>query len=499
MHRAVLVALVALVLCSLVVSVVDADFAFRPTALLLALVISVLVSGAVTYGCAAVVRVPPGTDSWLITALILYFILPGVTDAASAVTVVLGAATAAASKYVLVWRRRLIVNPAVAGTVVVYVCAYAEVAGVGYPQWWVAADPMLIPMVVIGVLLVAVLREWVVVTAFLVAALATIGVLQIVQGGQDLSVWLVSSPMFFVAAVMVTEPMTSPSTRVHRIVYGAGIGVLMYCQQTIPLGSAVSIEFVPEVALLAGSLYAAVVRVARSRGAGRTVLTVSEVTQVAADTFSVTATPAHRVPFRPGQWARLSAPTWTSGVGGRSRRVFSIASAPTDDELSFAFVAGREPSDFKADLIERRTTTLFLDEVGGDFVLRPGAGPAVLIASGIGITPFRSMLRAATATDLSRVTLVHIVRTPDRAVYADDLAAAESVGSRIVSVIDPAAADGVSADLLRELLADHASGTRFYLSGPPTFVRVTARAVRRVAPATRWARWRIHTDVFLGY
>ena len=81
MHRAVLVALVALVLCSLVVSVVDADFAFRPTALLLALVISVLVSGAVTYGCAAVVRVPPGTDSWLITALILYFILPGVTDA----------------------------------------------------------------------------------------------------------------------------------------------------------------------------------------------------------------------------------------------------------------------------------------------------------------------------------------------------------------------------------------------------------------------------------
>ena len=33
------------------------------------------VSGVVTYLCAFIVRVPPNSDSWLITALILFFVL----------------------------------------------------------------------------------------------------------------------------------------------------------------------------------------------------------------------------------------------------------------------------------------------------------------------------------------------------------------------------------------------------------------------------------------
>lgn len=97
----------------------------------------------VTVAGAALVRVPPGSDSWAITELILFFLM-GITDVASAVSMIVAAGAAAASKYVLVWRRRLIVNPAVAGAVVAYGLAYAGVSVGGTqlssPFWWVAPN-----------------------------------------------------------------------------------------------------------------------------------------------------------------------------------------------------------------------------------------------------------------------------------------------------------------------------------------------------------------------
>ncbi|MGV9710910.1 hypothetical protein ACWDTI_09630 [Gordonia sp. NPDC003424] len=288
-HRAVLVALLALVAVAVVVSVVDTDFAYRPGQLALSLLISVVVCGAVTYACAAVVRVPPGADSWLITGLILFFVLPGVTDAGSAWTVAVGAAAAALSKYVLVWRRRLVINPAVAGAVVVYALAYAGVGSIGFPQWWVAAEPLLIPMIVIGALLVTVLRQWWLVAMFLVAAVITIGVVDATQGGQSLSLWLTSSPMLFVAAIMLPEPLTSPTTRWHRAIYAVLVGVLMYWQVSIPITDGFTLEFVPEVALLVGSLYAFVVRLAtRHQVSGRVSLDlVAPVPDVSVECASV--------------------------------------------------------------------------------------------------------------------------------------------------------------------------------------------------------------------
>ena len=502
-HRAVLIALAALVVASLVVSVADVEFAYRPGQLLLSLVLCVVVSGVVTYACAALVRVPPGAYSWLITALILYFILPGVVDAGAAWTVVLGCAAAAVSKYVLVWRGRLIVNPAVAGAVVVYVCAYAQLGSISYPQWWVAAEPLLIPMIVIGVWLVTVIHEWFSVAVFLAAALITIGVLELVQGGQDLSVWLVSSPMFFVAAVMMPEPLTSPAVRLHRGIYAVLIGVLMYCQQSIPVGSSVSIEFVPEVALLIGSLYAFVVRMLATRGAGRVRLSITDVAEIAPGTFSVSVSvkASRRIPFAAGQWAQLSTPRWSPSPGYRSRRVFSFASEPSADAVSFAFTTGGTPSEFKADIIEGRTLTMLLDDVGGDFVLGARQRPTVLVASGIGITPIRSMVREELSEggELSWLTVVHVVRNENRVVYTDDLTAAESRGARVLTVVSAELAAGLDIDSATGLLQGVSPSAHVYLSGSPQFVRVSARSVRSVLPATRWARWRVHTDAFLGY
>ncbi|NDZ96341.1 oxidoreductase [Streptomyces sp. SID6673] len=511
-HRAVLLALVALTVAAFVVAATDGDFAYRPDELALSLIIAVVVTGLATYAGAAVVRVPPGSDSWLITAVILFFILPGVTDSGSAITVVVGAAAAGLSKYVLAWRRRVVINPAVAGAVVVYALAYAEVGTIGYPLWWIAAKPLVIPMVVIGVLLVTVLREWRLVLVFLAVTLLTVGVLELTEGGQSLEFWYASSPTFFVAGVMLPEPLTSPSTRGHRMVYGALVGVLMYWQVSITVTDSLSLEFVPEIALLVGSLYAFGVRLAtRNPSARRLPLAFADragfpadrARPIAADTYELDLVAPAPTTFRPGQWALLSAPEWSRPVWRGSRRVFSYADASGGDEVRFAFTASGTPSHFKQGLIGGDTRRLYLDVSGGDFVLpRAGRGrPVVLLASGIGITPFRSMLCSAIidGADLRLFTVIHVVRAADRAVFGDVLDAARDAGASVRVVESTDLAGGFDDDSLRRLIDDVDGSPHYYASGNPRFVRSTAQAIRRIDSSARWQFWRVHTDAFLGY
>ncbi|MGV9857694.1 FAD-dependent oxidoreductase [Gordonia sp. NPDC003425] len=516
-HRAVLVALVVLAAVSFVVAATDDEFAYRPAALAVSLLMALVVSAVVTVAGAALVRVPPGSDSWAITGLILFFLMPGITDVASAVSMIVAAGAAAASKYVLVWRRRLIVNPAVAGAVVAYGLAYSGVSVGGTqlssPFWWVAAEPLFWPMVVIGLLLVTVLRVWEPVMVYLAVALITIGVVELVRGGQDLQLWFVSTPTFFVAAVMLPEPLTSPSTRLHRAVYAALVAVLMFWQQTFEITTSFTLEFVPQIALLAGCLYAFAVRLAGRAPAGRTVLATSA-QPIAAQTFELDGRSSAPVGFTPGQWAMLSAPSWSTPLWGGSRRVFSFASAPDDDAVRFGFTVGSAGgvSSYKSALIEGTTHRLYLDVVGGDFTLprawrrdaarRP---PVVLIASGIGITPFASMVAAGLASDknLTGLRLVHVVRAADRAVYTADLAAAAAAGAQldVIESADPAKefADPARLSAIVGATWTGDAATRYYVSGAPDFVRNTATSVRRMESGVGWRFWRLRTDTFLGY
>ncbi|MFT4044474.1 MAG: oxidoreductase, partial [Gordonia sp. (in: high G+C Gram-positive bacteria)] len=166
---------------------------------------------------------------------------------------------------------------------------------------------------------------------------------------------------------------------------------------------------------------------------------------------------------------------------------------------------------FKAGLIEGSTTRLYLDSVGGDVMLprawRRGGGvrpPVVLIASGIGITPYRAMIRASLAahTDLTGLSVVHVIGAAERAVYTDDLDAARAAGAR-VEVIESGVTPVVSGDTVTVATVldalTIAAGTRYYVSGAPDFVRQAAAEVRRIDPGTRGRFWRIRTDVFRGY
>jgi len=95
---------------------------------------------------------------------------------------------------------------------------------------------------------------------------------------------------------------------------------------------------------------------------------------------------------------------------GKPVRYFSVASAPSDENLQFTTHV-REKSLHKQKLYslkEGEAETIY--NVKGKFVLPEEIGKSViLVAGGIGITPFRSMMREEAHGKSNRdITLVHV-------------------------------------------------------------------------------------------
>ena len=126
--------------------------------------------------------------------------------------------------------------------------------------------------------------------------------------------------------------------------------------------------------------------------------------------------------FKAGQSVNVSLidPPETDGKG--NRRSFSIVSAPFEGELAIA--TRMRDTAFKRVLkaVPMRTK-VHLRGPGGMLILHGDASrPAVLLAGGIGITPFVSMLRQAAHERLPhKLFLFYSNRRPEDAAFLDEL------------------------------------------------------------------------------
>jgi ferredoxin-NADP reductase len=118
--------------------------------------------------------------------------------------------------------------------------------------------------------------------------------------------------------------------------------------------------------------------------------------------------------FQAGQYLRYTLPHAHPDARG-TVRTFTIASAPSEPLLRLTTRVSSQPSTFKQALTDL-TPGAVLDASGpyGQFVYgRPGTS-VVLIAGGIGITPFRSILAELAATRVrSTTTLLYSNASPD--------------------------------------------------------------------------------------
>ncbi len=184
--------------------------------------------------------------------------------------------------------------------------------------------------------------------------------------------------------------------------------------------------------------------------------------------------------FEAGQSSLFSFPA-DFPLADRSR-IFSFCSAP--GELPSVSIATRltPGSDFKEALSKAPPGQIFLiGEPSGDFVLPRGKGPknVVLLAGGIGITPFRSMIRSLRNQKESpfRIFLMTVNRTGEETPFLTECQEWERDGSvewlpvRTKEGIPPGGSrqERIYEGLAR-ILERAGEGSLLYLAGPPAMV-----------------------------
>ena len=208
--------------------------------------------------------------------------------------------------------------------------------------------------------------------------------------------------------------------------------------------------------------------------------------------------------YRPGQyfWVELLDPPHEDEKG--ARRHFTAVTSPSERGV-IGFCTRLRESAFKQSLAELPVgTEVEVEPPKGSFVLpEHGDGPLVFVAGGIGITPFRSMLRYIADERLPhRVTLVYSNRDRASSAFLDELEEIEGGGTDLRLVLTmtedeswPGESSRVDAAFLRDQLGDGLGEARFMVAGPPGFSKaVTAELEEAGVVADR-----IATDSFSGY
>ncbi|MDB5166212.1 MAG: hypothetical protein JWM37_284 [Candidatus Saccharibacteria bacterium] len=426
---------------------------------------------------AKVWRVTPSHESWLISALILYLILAPARSVSHIIAAGIVGIIAMASKYIIAYRGRHIFNPAALAT------AAIALTGLSAATWWVGTPSLALLVAVLAGLVVMRLRLYRLAAGYVVAAVTTavfVAVSNDVSPAVAFNDLILASPFLFLGGIMLTEPATLPGSKRWHILYGALVGVLLTGQLTL-FGQFVT----PSLALLFANLFA----YALNKRQGFT-MTLRDIHRQSDGLYRFQFSPSQPLSFTPGQYMHWTVPV--KRLDGRgNRRMFSIASAPGDDCVTLGIRVSPNGSAYKRSLLSMKPgDTLQAGFITGDFTLpKNAAEPVVLIASGIGVTPFISMIRHALLhPDDRSLTLYYFVRSKQDIYEAETLAQASKAGHHIHYLIDK------SPEALGDVMSiDQA--TTYYVSGPPLMVDGTRQVLTRYGVPKR----HIKTDYFDGY
>lgn len=210
--------------------------------------------------------------------------------------------------------------------------------------------------------------------------------------------------------------------------------------------------------------------------------------------------------FQAGQFLEMTlvAPSETDAEG--DTRAFSIASAPREATL---MVATRlRDSAFKRELAKMPLGTLVtIAGPSGDLTLDRNANrPAVFLAGGIGITPFRSMVfHAANEKILHHIFLFYSNRRPEDAPFLDELQALEKTNPNYKLIASMTKMEQsqrpwhgetglIDEAMLSRYLKDLVSPI-YYIAGPPAMVQGLHTMIRQAGIAAV----AIRTEEFAGY
>lgn len=438
--------------------------------------------------------VSPNVESLYITALILALIITPARSVHDVGLLFWAGVLAMASKYIFTFKRKHFLNPAA-------IAVFLTALFLGQSaSWWIGNLPMAGPVLFGGFLILRKIKKSDMAWAFAVTTLLTVLFLSF-SNGPDLITLLsrtfVHTSLLFFAFVMLTEPLTTPPRSNLQIFYGILVGFLFAPQ--VHLGSFYT---TPESALLIGNIFSFLVSPKE-----RLVLTLSEKIQLAPDIYDFVFIPDAKTAYSPGEYME-----WTLGHDDPddrgNRRYFTLASSPTEEQIRIGvkFYLNSSSSFKKKMLSLSSGDQISASSLAGDFVLPKDQNQKlVFIAGGIGITPYRSMLKyLMDAGEKRSIVLFYSNKYAQDVVYRDVFDQASSIlGTKVIYTLTetdqiPLTWTGltgrINEKMIREEVPDF-SVRKFYLSGPHTMVENFERELLSMGIP----RSQIKTDYFPGF
>ena len=436
---------------------------------------------------------PSNVESTIITALILALIITPFKDSHDILFLTAAAGLAISSKYILAIRKKHIFNPAAVAV------ALTALGPMQSASWWVGSSQMLPYVIVGGLLLTRKIQRGRLVFTFLVAALASQTLVALFghhELGPTLQKTIFHSSLWFLAFVMLPEPSTAPTSVGNQAWYGALVGALFPPQLHI-----FKVFSTPERALLVGNVFAYVVN-----PKAKLILLLKKKEAVATNTMDFVFGLKRPLKFKPGQYMEFTLEHGGADSRGR-RRYFTLASSPTENNLRVGVKFYQRGSSFKKAMLRLGDHTMVAAaQLGGDFTLPDDTSQKLaFIAGGIGVTPFRSMLKYLIDQNEQRdVALIYSEKNASSLAYTDVFAKArDRLGAKIIYTLteqtsvpkDWGGATGfVSAEMIARDIPDYHERL-FYVSGPQPMVRDTRKMLHQLGVQHH----QIKTDFFPGY
>lgn len=432
-------------------------------------------------------------ESIYISALILTLVITPARSTSDIPLLIWAAILTASSKFILSIGKKHLFNP------VAISIALTSFALNLSASWWVGTAYMMPFVLIGGLLIVKKTRRVDMVFSFIIVALVTILGLSLVKNTDILTVArraIMDTPLLFFAFVMLTEPQTLPPTNLLQICYGALVGFLFSPQ--LQFGT---LYTTPETALIIGNVFSYLVSSKQ-----KLILSLKDRVQIASGVYDFVFKPDKKINFIPGQYME-----WTLNqkqIDSRgNRRYFTIASSPTEEDIIIGLKYYEKPSSFKSTLgllpLDGQITA---SQLAGDFTLPKDQNKKlVFIAGGIGITPFRSMIKYLLDTKQNRqIVLFYSNKTFGDIVYADIFNQAQqtfglkTVYSLTDTNIIPQNWSGktgfIDEKMIQEEVPDF-SERLFYISGPHAMVTTFENILHSIGVN----KSNIKTDYFPGF
>jgi len=417
-----------------------------------------------------IIKVPTNLESVYISALILTLIISPMRQLTDIQILVAAAFLTNASKYLITFRKSHVFNPVAIGVfLTMFILGRST-------SWWVGTMVMLPSVIIGGILIVRKLNK---VEVFLGFAIASITTMLILNFRSATQLTLLDATWWFFVSIMLIEPLTTPATRIRRLIYGALVGVLY----ALPRHAG------PEVPLIIGNIFSYLVS-----PKSKWLLTLREKIEIAPHMFDFLFSSDRTINFTPGQYMELTL-TQNKPDSRGSRRYLTIASSPTENDIRFGVKFYEHGSSFKSQLLNMQPgDQLMAGQLAGDFSLpKDSQKKLVFMAGGIGITPFRSMTKYLIDSNESRdIVLLYSNKNVSEIAYKDVFEAGSKIGltSRYINT----ESDGRINKSMIQQITDYKQRL-FCLSGPHNMVKSFEQILKELGiPKSQ-----IIVDFFPGY